>query len=108
MPRDKIILTVFSLSLVVLVVALGLVVFLLPASGTDLILQFNLQQINFLGGKAIAVAVVIVFVLMTAMNMFLSREVYYRERFLSYLIAFTTLAIDIFCLVAAGVTVAMN
>jgi hypothetical protein len=108
MPRDKVIIAFFGLSLVALFVSFGIIIFMLPA-GSNLILHFTPEHgIGFSGSKEMVLSVLGLFLVMNVINFILSREVYYRDRFLSYLIAFTTLVISIFCLVAAGITLTIN
>lgn len=109
MPRDRFIITFFSLSLVALIIAAGITVFMLPMGTNHLILHFDPEHsISLLGGKDLALSTIGIILVVNVINFVLSREIYYRERFLSYLIAFTTLIISIFCLIAAGVIVTIN
>jgi hypothetical protein len=109
MPRDRIIITFFSLSLVALIIAAGMTIFMLPMGTDHLILHFDPEHsIDFLGGKNMVLSVLGILLVMNGINFILCREVYYRERFLSYLVAFTTLIVSIFCLIAAGVIVTIN
>jgi len=95
--------------LVALLIAVGLVLFMLPAGTSHLILHFDPEHgIGLLGGKMVAFSVIAIVLVMGVINWVLSKEIYYRERFLSYMIAFSTLVISIFCLIAAGVIVTVN
>ncbi len=109
MPRDKVIITFFSLSVVALMISAAMVIFVLPAGTDRLILHFDPEHsINLLGSKGMALFMVGIVFAMNVVNFILSREIYYRERSLSYMIAFTTMVIGIFCLIATGVIVSMN
>lgn len=109
MPKDKVIITFFSLSLIALLVAAGLILFILPTGTNHLILHFSPEHgIGSLGGKMVALSVIMIVLVAGAINWALSVEIYYRDRFLSYMIAFVTFAISLFCLIAAGVIVAIN
>lgn len=109
MPRDKIIITFFSLSLAALVISAGIIILILPSGSSQMILHFTPEHgIGLLGGKFVALSAIFIVLVVGAINFVLSREIYYRERFLSYLIAFATLVISIFCLIAVGVIVTIN
>ena len=109
MTRDKVIIIFFSLSLAALMVAAGMIIFMLPVGTGQLILHFDPEHsIGFLGGKMMALFAIGIVLVVNAINFILSKEIYYRERFLSYLMAFATLIISVFCLIAAGVIVTIN
>ena len=109
MLRDKILIVFFGLSLFILIAAVLLVLFGLPSGNNSLILHFNAGQgVDILGSRSQVLEILGVVSVVGVINAILAREIYYRERFLSYLIAFTTFLIAIFSIIAAGVIVSVN
>ncbi len=108
MVRDKTLIVFFSLSTLALVTAFSILVFQLPP-GNSLILHFNAGKgIDLVGSRLEAFGALGLIVVIFLVNAVLAREIYYRERFLSYLIAFITFSVTVFALIAAGVLVSVN
>ncbi len=109
MFRDITLTVIFGLSLLVLVAAAALAVFGLTGGSGNLILHFTAGRgVDLLGNRAeVLVALGVIFTA-GVVNIVLAREIYYRERFLSYLLAFATLVIAIFSLIATGVVISVN
>jgi magnesium-transporting ATPase (P-type) len=109
MFRDKMLIVFFGSSLFVLIAAALLVLFGLPSGNNNLILHFNAGEgVDMFGSRSQVLEILVVAFAIGVINALLAREIYYRERFLSYLIAFATLIISVFILVAAGVVVSVN
>ncbi len=109
MPRDKVIISFFGIGLVLIIISALMIGFMIPKESGQLILHFDPEHnISFIGGKVMVLSVIALIAVVGLINLFIAREVYYRERFLSYLIAFVTLIISILCLIASGVIVAIN
>jgi hypothetical protein len=109
MLRDKTLIVLFGLSLLTVSAGFLLVLFGLPGGSSNLILQFSAARgIDILGSRGEALSAFGVILAVGVINVVLSREIYYRERFLSYLVALVTLVVGIVTLVAAGVVVSVN
>lgn len=109
MPKDRIIVTFFVLSLVALVASVAMIVVFLPSGTGQLVLHFDPQhEISLVGSKYLALFGAFLMLLVGVVNFVILREIYYRERFLSYLIAFMTLVLSILFLIVSGVVVAAN
>lgn len=109
MLRDKILIIFFGLSLLILIAAVLLAAFGLPSGNNSLILHFNAGQgVDILGSRSQVLGILGVVSAVGVINAVLAREIYYRERFLSYLVAAATFIIAVLGLIAAGVIVAVN
>jgi len=109
MLRDKILITFFGLSGLVIVGAVLIALIGLPAGVNSLILRFTAGTgVDYLGGRAEIITALCIVFAVAIINAVLAREIYYRERFLSYLIAVITFIISVFSLIAVGVIVHIN
>lgn len=110
MLRNKIIVTFFGLSIALLFVSALVGGIGLPSSQGSLIIRFDkfAQEANLIGGfrTVFGFGVTVSFVVLV--NFLLAWEIYYRERFLSYIIAAATLIISFLFLVAISGIVTVN
>jgi len=76
---------------------------------TPLIIHFDAYKgIDFLGNRFDVLGILAVATTMFLVNLFLARFVFDRQRFLSYTLAYITLAIAILILIAVSVIIAIN
>lgn len=110
MLKNKIIVIFFGLSIVLLFVSALVGGIGLPGSQGSLIIRFDklAQEANLIGGFRTVFGFGATVSFIVLMNFFLAREIYYRERFLSYIIATATFIISLLFLIAVSGIVAVN
>lgn len=107
--RDRYFSVAAGLSLVLLIVAAGLFYVQIGPSDKPMILHFDSYRgIDFLGNKAQVFKIILSALVLFLINFFLAAFLYNRERFLSYIFVFATLAISILILIAIGVIISVN
>lgn len=110
MLKDKIILVFFGLSVALLFISALVGGIGLPGSQGPLILRFNkfAQEANLIGDFRTVFSLGLVVAFIVLVNFLLAREVYHRERFLSYIFAAATFVISLLFLIAVSGIVAVN
>ena len=110
MLKNKIIVTFFGLSIALLFVSALVGSIGLPSSQGPLIIRFDkfAQEANLIGGFRTVFGFGVTVSFIVLVNFLLAWEIYYRERFLSYIIAAATLIISFLFLVAVAGIVAVN
>lgn len=107
--KDKIILSAYILSILLLVIAFSLVFVGLFNVETMLIIHFNpFAGIDFLGERQTAYGILISGLAINILNSFLSAVLYSRDKFLSYLPAFGATFISLLILIVISVIVGAN
>jgi hypothetical protein len=107
--KDKYLRVIFVLSFLTLFF-LSLVAFVkLQDVSSPLIIHFDAYKgIDFFGGKTEIFGILFSAFVMFLMNFFLADFLYNRQRFLSYIFSFTSLAINILILIAVSVIISIN
>lgn len=110
MFKNKIIITLFGLSAVLLFVSALVGGSGLPSSSGPLIIRFDklANQADFIGSFRTIFGFGAVVSFMLIINFLLAREIYHRERFLSYIIAAATLVVSLLFLIAVSSIVRTN
>ncbi len=110
MLKNKFIITFFGLSVALLFVSALVGGIGLPGSQGPLILRFDkfAGEANLIGGFRTVFSLGVVTSFIVLINFLLAREIYNRERFLSYIIAAVTFIISLFFLMAISGIVAVN
>lgn len=110
MLKNKTIATFFGLSVALLFISAIIGGIGLPSSQGPLILRFDkfAEEANLIGDFRTVFSLGMVTAFTALINFFLAREIYTRERFLSYIIAAATLIISFLFLVAVVGIVAVN
>jgi len=110
MLRNKIILVLFGLSIALLFVSALVGSTGLPGSQGPLIIRFDkfAHEANLIGDFRTVFGFGATVSFIVLVNFLLAREIYYRERFLSYIIAAATLIISLLFLIAVSGIVAVN
>jgi|SRR3989344_380802 len=107
--KDNYLLATFGITTVVLLFTLVLVLIFFGATDTPLIIHFDSYKgIDFLGNKLHVFGIVFVGVVMFLINVGLAHALYYRDRFLSYIIGCATLVIALLILIAVSAIIAVN
>lgn len=110
MLKNKIIVTLFGLSLTLLFVSALVGGIGLPGSQGSLIIRFDklAQEANLIGGFRTVFGFGATVSFIVLINFLLAQEIYYRERFLSYIIATATFIISLLFLITVSGMVAVN
>ena len=110
MLKNRIILTFFGLSAALLFISALVGSIGLPGSQGPLIIRFDkfAHEADLIGDFRTVFAFGITVSFMVLVNFLLAREIYYRERFLSYIIAAATLIVSFLFLIAVSGIVAVN
>lgn len=110
MFRNKIIVTLFGLSVALLFVSALVGGIGLPGSQGPLILRFDkfAEEANLIGDFRTVFSLGLVVSFIILINLLLTWEIYNRERFLSYIIAAATLITSFLFLIAVSGIVAVN
>ncbi len=107
--KDNYLIGMFGVAAVVLLLTLVLILIFFGATDTPLIIHFDtFKGIDFLGNKLYVFGIVLVGIAMFLINVGLAHSLYYRNRFLSYIIACATLVIALLILIAVSAIVAVN
>lgn len=107
--KDKTLLTVFGLSFVILIFTLILALIMFGDITGPLVIHFDVYKgIDFFGGRTEVFGILWSGFAMLVINALLANFLYDRERFLSFLFAFVSLAFSILILIAAGVIISVN
>ncbi|MDP3953576.1 MAG: hypothetical protein Q8P99_02030 [bacterium] len=102
MIKDKLILTFFGLSGLMLLIS-GLVALVgLPSDAGDIIIRFDNyhNEVIWAGSLGLFFGVIGVMLVTVVLNLILVRHIYDKERFLAYLLSSGTLAVAFLFLVA--------
>lgn len=110
MLKNKIIITFFGLSVVLLFVSALVGGIGLPGSQGSLIIRFDkfAGEANLIGNFRTVFSLGFVASFVVLINFLLAWEIYNRERFLSYIIAAATLIVSFLFLIAVSGIVAVN
>ncbi len=110
MLKNKIIVTFFGLGIVLLFVSALVGSIGLPGSQGPLIIRFDkfAHEANLIGDFRTVFGFGATVSFIVLVNFLLALEIYYRERFLSYIIAAATLIISLLFLIAVSGIVAIN
>ncbi len=110
MLKDKIIIIFFGLSVVLLFVSALVGSIGLPGSQGPLIIRFNklIGEANLVGDFRTVFSLGLVTSFTLLINFLLAREIYNRERFLSYILAAASLIVSLLFLIAVSGIVAVN
>lgn len=110
MFRNKIIITFFALSITLLFVSALVGGIGLPGSQGPLVIRFDkfADEVNLIGDLRTVFGLGVVVSFMILVNFLLAREIYERERFLSYIFAAATLIVSFLFLIAVSGLVAVN
>lgn len=110
MLRNKIITTFFALSITLLFVSALVGGIGLPGSQGPLVIRFDkfADEVNLIGDLRTVFGLGVVVSFMILVNFLLAREIYERERFLSYIFAAATLIVSFLFLIAVSGIVAVN
>lgn len=107
--RDKILFSAFLLSLFLAVIGFSVVYVKLSDVQHLLVIHFDsLQSIDFLGDKKDVFGIIISGAVLNIINFFLAAFFYYRERLLSYLLAFSGVLISLLILAALLAIIRVN
>lgn len=104
--KNKIIISFFGLSVVLLFASALIGGSGLPSSSGLLIIRFDklANQADFVGGFRTVFGLGVVVSFMLIINFLLAWEIYHRERFLSYILAAATLIVSLlFLMVVSGI-----
>lgn len=108
--KDKQLRVVFGLSFLIL--TFGFVLVFLKLGGVDggLVIHFDAYKrtIDFTGGRLEIFGMLISVLAAVSMNAFLADFVYSRERFLSHLLGFVSLALTVLILIVISVIISVN
>jgi len=110
MLKDRVIIAFFGLSISLLFISALVGGIGLPASYGSLVIRFDkfANEVNLIGDFRTIFGLGVVTSFMVLINLLLAREIYHRERFLSYIIAAATLITSLLFLVVVSGIVAMN
>ncbi|MBI4993950.1 hypothetical protein HZC33_03315 [Candidatus Wolfebacteria bacterium] len=107
--KDKHLRAIFALSFLLLIFLTAVVFAKLRFVSAPLIIHFDAYGgIDFFGGKLEILGIIITSMVIVAINFLLADFLYYREKFLSYLLGIGSLGFVILILIAAGVIVSVN
>ncbi|MBI5306703.1 hypothetical protein HZB04_03940 [Candidatus Wolfebacteria bacterium] len=107
--KDKYLRAVFGLSFLLLIFLLAIVFAKLRDISAPLIIHFDVYRgIDFFGGKLEIFGIIATAFIAVVINFLLADFFYWRERFLSYVLGFGSLAFVILILIAVGVIVNIN
>lgn len=107
--KNKILLSSFLLSLFLIMVGASVVFVKLSDVQHLLIIHFDsFNGIDFLGSKLDVYGILLSGVVLNLINGFLVTIFYYRERFLSYILAFSNIVVSLLILIAIFVIVSIN
>lgn len=107
--KDNYLMGTFGVAAALLLFTLVLVLIFFGETNTPLIIHFDtFRGIDFLGSKLHVFGIVFVGIVMFLINVGLAHTLYYRNRFLSYIIACATLVITLLILIAISAIIAVN
>jgi hypothetical protein len=110
MLKNKIVITLFGLSIALLFISALVGAIGLPGSQGPLVIRFDkfADEVNLIGDFRTVFGLGVVVSFMVLVNFLLARAIYERERFLSYIFAVATLIISFLFLIAVSGIVAVN
>ncbi len=107
--KDKYLRVVGPVSFLILFLAAIIFYLSLGSTAGPLIIHFDVHKgVDFLGGWLDVFGILITAFIILSINFFLSTFLYERERFLSYIFAFTSLLLSILILIAISVIINVN
>ena len=107
--KDKYIRVVEGLSLLILLLAAAIFYLKLGQTATPLIIHFEADKgVDFLAGRLQIFGILISGLTIILINLFLADFLYFRERFLSYILSFTGLLVSVLILIAIAVIISVN
>lgn len=107
--KNKYLAPIFVISAIVLVVASSLAYVGILDNVNLLVIHFDSYKgADFFGNRGDVVDILITAVVVWLINIFLANEFYFKERFLSYVLANGTLAFMILILIAVNVIISVN
>jgi hypothetical protein len=107
--KDKYTVLPFSFGLLILIVGFSFAYVNFWDSQNLLAIHFdNFQGVDFFGKGSDIFDILITATIILLINFGLSNELYFKERFLSYLLAFATLIFTVLILIALNVIISIN
>lgn len=107
--RDKYIALFFAASFVILVIAFALVYVKLADSGNLLIIHSDVfRGADYFGNFSDIMGIIAVAFVVWITNILLAQEFYFKERFISYLLVFSTSIFMILILIAVNAIISIN
>ncbi|MFA5084519.1 MAG: hypothetical protein WC475_04055 [Candidatus Paceibacterota bacterium] len=107
--RNKNFIVIFGLSLGFLVLAAGVAFVRLAEIKTPLIIHFDaFKGIDFLGDRFDVSSILIVALVIVLINFFLAEFIFDRQRFLSFVFAYVSLAMSALTFIATVVIISIN
>ncbi|OGY63723.1 MAG: hypothetical protein A3I89_03570 [Candidatus Harrisonbacteria bacterium RIFCSPLOWO2_02_FULL_41_11] len=107
--KDKYTVFAFALSAAILIIGFGITYTNLAGTDGLLVIHFdNFRGADFFGAKSAVFGILAMALVTLAINFFLADEFYFKERFLSYLLASVTAIFSILILMAVNVIISVN
>ncbi|MFA5386242.1 MAG: hypothetical protein WC297_00995 [Candidatus Paceibacterota bacterium] len=107
--KDKYLRTIFAISALLLLIVFTLICFKFIGIRNPIIVHFDVYKgIDFLGSRIDVFGIFLAAVVIFLINLFLSNHLFYRERFLSYVFAATTLFLVVLALIAIAAIISVN
>lgn len=107
--KDKYLTPVFTLSAIIWVVSFSLVYVNILDAANVLVIHFDsFNGADFFGGKSDVFDIIVTAAIIWILNLALAQLFYYRERFLSYLLAGSTLVYMALILLAVNAIINVN
>ena len=108
-PKDPFLYLGYFISLLLILIGFAVSYDFLTEENQLLVIHFDaFRGIDFLGDKFDVFNVLWISLLITLVNFFLSAILYYRERFLSYLIEYFNIFFALLILIAVAVIISVN
>jgi len=107
--KNRNFIVIFGVSLGLLILTAGVAFIRFGEITTPLIIHFDaFKGIDFLGDRFDVSNILIVALVMILINLFLAEFIFDRQRFLSYVFAYVSLAVSILILIAVSVIIGIN
>lgn len=99
----------FFISLLLLFVAVAFTFLNLYGTGNLLVMHYDgYKGIDFLGDKNDVFSILAIAIIFIVLNMWLAKRVYFRERFLAYLLSISSLILSLLILIGVFVIISIN
>lgn len=107
--KDKYAIVIFAAGIILLVIGFSLTYVNFWDSEDILVIHFDkFKGIDFFGNASDVLDILITALFVWIINIILANEFYFKERFLSYLLAFSTLLFIVLILVGVNVIINVN
>jgi hypothetical protein len=107
--KDKYLIVTFSASLILLFLSFVFAIFHLWGTGNLLIIHFDAYKVvDFWGGHFVVFGIVITSGILILINIFLASILYYKERFISFVLGFFSLGFAILIFVTIAFIISIN